>query len=142
MEEFQQGETSVRYMMFIKHPGDYDVKNVPPALFGAMGQFVEEEINKGVFVDGAGLQPLSKATRVSLASGQIKVMDGPSARPRRSSAATRCASAKATRKRSISPGGSWSFTGFTGPSSVAKRRSVRSRTPVASHRRFPARPIS
>jgi hypothetical protein len=77
MEEFQQRETSVRYMMFIKHPGDYDVKNVPPALFGAMGQFVEEEINKGVFVDGAGLQPLSKATRVSLASGQIKVMDGP-----------------------------------------------------------------
>jgi hypothetical protein len=69
--------TSVRFMMFIKHPGDYDVGNVPPALFGAMGEFVEENMKKGVFIDGAGLQPLAKATRVRLTGGKIDVTDGP-----------------------------------------------------------------
>jgi hypothetical protein len=67
----------MRYMMFIKHPDDYDVGMVPQSLFGAMGEFVGEQIRKGVFIDGAGLQPLAKATRVRLAGGKIKVTDGP-----------------------------------------------------------------
>jgi hypothetical protein len=67
----------MRYMMFIKHPGDYDVSKVPASLFGAMGAFVEEQVKKGAFIDGAGLQPLSKATRVRLSGGRITVTDGP-----------------------------------------------------------------
>jgi hypothetical protein len=67
----------MRFMMFIKHPGDYDVSKVPAALFGAMGKFVEENIKKGVIIDGAGLQPLAKAKRVRLARGKITVTDGP-----------------------------------------------------------------
>jgi hypothetical protein len=67
----------MRYMMLIKHPGDYDVGKVPASLFGAMGAFVEEQVKKGVFIDGAGLKPLSKATRVRLSGGKIKVTDGP-----------------------------------------------------------------
>ena len=67
----------MRYMMFIKHPGDYDPTAVPQALFGAMGEFVEEYAKKGVFIDGAGLQPLSKATRVRLSGGKLDVTDGP-----------------------------------------------------------------
>jgi hypothetical protein len=67
----------MRYMMFIKHPGDYDMSNVPEALFGAMGPFVEEHAKKGTFIDGAGLKPLSNATRVRLSKGKIKVTDGP-----------------------------------------------------------------
>jgi hypothetical protein len=67
----------MRYMMFIKHPSDYDPTAVPPALFGAMGEFIEEYAKKGVFIDGAGLQPLSQATRVALSGGKIKVTDGP-----------------------------------------------------------------
>jgi hypothetical protein len=67
----------MRYMMFIKHPGDYDIGEVPQALFGAMGEFVDEQIKNGMFIDGAGLKPLSKATRVRLSGGKIKVMDGP-----------------------------------------------------------------
>lgn len=67
----------MRYMMFIKHPGDYDPTAVPPALFGAMGEFVEEYAKKGVFIDGAGLQPLSRATRVRLSGGKLEVTDGP-----------------------------------------------------------------
>ncbi len=67
----------MRYMMLIKRPGDYDVSKVPQALFGAMGEFVEAQIKKGTFVDGAGLQPLSKATRVRISGGKIAVSDGP-----------------------------------------------------------------
>lgn len=67
----------MRYMMFIKHPADYDIADVPQALFGAMGEFVEESAKKGLFIDGAGLKPLSSATRVRLSGGKIKVTDGP-----------------------------------------------------------------
>jgi hypothetical protein len=77
LKVLQREEDSLRFMMFIKHPGDYDVSKVPPALFGAMGEFVEEHAKKGIFVDGAGLQPLTKATRVRLAGGKIEVRDGP-----------------------------------------------------------------
>jgi hypothetical protein len=72
----------MRYMMFIKHPGDYDMSNVPPALFGAMGEFVQEYASKGVFIDGAGLKPLAKATRIRLAKGKLEVKDGPFAEAR------------------------------------------------------------
>jgi hypothetical protein len=64
-------------MMFIKHPTDYDPTKIPPAMFGPMGEFVSENMQKGVFVDGAGLQPLAKGTRVRLSGGKIKITDGP-----------------------------------------------------------------
>ena len=67
----------MRYMMFIKHPADYDVSDVPPALFPAMGELVEEYTTNGMLIDGAGLQPLAKGTRVRVAGGKITVTDGP-----------------------------------------------------------------
>jgi hypothetical protein len=67
----------MRFMMFIKHPGDYNFKDVPEALINAMGPYVESEMKKGRFIDGAGLKPLSHATRVRLSKGKIKVTDGP-----------------------------------------------------------------
>jgi hypothetical protein len=67
----------MKFMMFIKHPGDYDIKDVPPALFEAMGEFVQDSATKGMFLDGAGLKPLKHATRVRLTGGKIKVTDGP-----------------------------------------------------------------
>lgn len=67
----------MRYMMFIKHFSDYGDTEAPPALYEAMGEFVEEQIKSGVFIDGAGLQPLAKGTRVRLANGEISVTDGP-----------------------------------------------------------------
>ena len=67
----------MKFMMLIKHPGDYDIKDVPPSLFEAMGEFVEDSANKGMFIDGAGLKPLKNATRVRLSGGKIKVTDGP-----------------------------------------------------------------
>lgn len=67
----------MRYMMFIKHPRDYGDSEPPPSLYEAMGAFVEEQVESGAFIDGAGLQPLAKGTRVRLAGGQISVTDGP-----------------------------------------------------------------
>jgi hypothetical protein len=67
----------MRVMMLIKHPRDYDIKNVPPSLFPAMGAFVQEQIDKGVMLDGAGLQPLTKATRIRIENGKLRVTDGP-----------------------------------------------------------------
>lgn len=67
----------MRYMMFIKHPEDYEGLTPPQALYDAMDEFVGEQMRKGVFIDGAGLQPLAKATRVRLAGGKLTVTDGP-----------------------------------------------------------------
>ena len=72
----------MRFMMFIKHPADYAGSNPPQALYDAMGEFVGEQMRRGVFIDGAGLQPLAKATRVRLAGGKISVTDGPFAEAR------------------------------------------------------------
>ncbi len=67
----------MRYIMFIKHPGDYDISEVPPALFEAMGPFVEKYAQNGMFVDGAGLKPLRNATQVRITGGKLAVTDGP-----------------------------------------------------------------
>ena len=67
----------MKFMMFIKHHGDYDPADTPEALYGAMGEFIEGYAEKGVFLDGAGLQPMTEATRVELAGGEIRVTDGP-----------------------------------------------------------------
>jgi hypothetical protein len=67
----------MRFMMFVKHPEDYDMSQVPPALFGPMGEFVMENMKSGKVIDGAGLKPLAKGTRVRIDGGKIKVTDGP-----------------------------------------------------------------
>lgn len=67
----------MRYMMFIKHTKDYANVQVPPGLFEAMGKFVQETIDKGQFVGGAGLQPTAAGHRVTLKQGKITVTDGP-----------------------------------------------------------------
>ena len=68
----------MKFMLFIKHLRDYgSVEPPPPAMFEAMGDFVGEAMKNGVMIDGAGLQPLAKGTRVRLANGEISVTDGP-----------------------------------------------------------------
>ena len=67
----------MRYMMFIKHPRDYQGIQVPPSLYKAMDAFIADAAKKGQFVSGAGLQPTAAGTRVKLSGGRITVTDGP-----------------------------------------------------------------
>jgi hypothetical protein len=67
----------MRYMMFIKHPGDYRNSDVPASLYEAMGKFIDEAARAGTFVGGAGLQPSSTGMRIKLKGGSITVTDGP-----------------------------------------------------------------
>ena len=72
----------MRYMMFIKHSGDYKMEDVPQSLFAAMGEFVEESMKNGSLIDTAGLQPMAKGKRVRLSGGKLTVIDGPFAETR------------------------------------------------------------
>ena len=67
----------MKYMMLIKHPQDYGDEKPPQALYAAMAEFIDEYAKKGIFLDGAGLQPLAKGARVRLSKGKITVTDGP-----------------------------------------------------------------
>src|SRR5215472_12281874 len=76
------GGNSMRYMMFIKHTENFKMEDVPQALFGAMGKFVEESMKNGSIIDTAGLQPTAKGKRVRLSGGKLTVTDGPFAESR------------------------------------------------------------
>lgn len=67
----------MRFMMMIKHPKDYGDLQVPPALYEAMGAFMQEYAQSGQFLDGGGLLPLAQGAQVKLARGKITVLDGP-----------------------------------------------------------------
>lgn len=67
----------MRFMTLIKHHGDYDPTQVPPALYEAMGPFVQEQMERGAMIDGAGLQPLKFGKQVHLKAGKVVVVDGP-----------------------------------------------------------------
>ena len=67
----------MRYIAFIKHTKDYRGIKPPPALIEAMGKFVGENLEKGKFVDGAGLQSTHRAKKIQLRNGQLRVVDGP-----------------------------------------------------------------
>ena len=75
-------------MMFIKHTEDYRNKEVPPALYEAMGEFVGAGFKSGVIIDTAGLKPTGDGSRVRLSGRKITVTDGPFVEPRKSLAAT------------------------------------------------------
>jgi hypothetical protein len=67
----------MRYLINVIHEGELDESIVPSELHEAMGVFVSKLAADGVLVDGAGLEPTDKATRVTLSGGDVKVVDGP-----------------------------------------------------------------
>src|SRR4029450_4765904 len=69
--------TTMRYMMFIKHTEDYRNKAAPPAPYEAMGEFVGPGMKSGAIIDTAGLKPTADASRVKLKGRTITVTDGP-----------------------------------------------------------------
>src|SRR5262249_17734705 len=62
---------------FIRHTEDYRNKQVPAALYEAMGEFVQAGFKSGVLIDTNGLKPTTDAHRVQLRGRKITVTDGP-----------------------------------------------------------------
>ena len=48
-----------------------------PELIEAMNQLADREIKAGRMIDMGGLMPLATGARVSIADGQLSVLDGP-----------------------------------------------------------------
>ncbi|MDB5705131.1 MAG: hypothetical protein JWN66_2247 [Sphingomonas bacterium] len=48
-----------------------------PELMEAMGKLADREIKAGRMLDMGGLMPLATGARVSIAGGQVSVVDGP-----------------------------------------------------------------
>jgi hypothetical protein len=66
-----------RYMMLITHSDDLRSESVPQSLHAEMGEFVTENLRKGVLIDTNGLRPTSEATRVRQSRRKLTVTDGP-----------------------------------------------------------------
>ena len=67
----------MKFLMMIKHKEGYRREDVPEGLMEAMGQFVGENLKKGVLLDTAGLKPTRDGFRVRLERGTLSVTDGP-----------------------------------------------------------------
>jgi hypothetical protein len=65
----------MKFMTIVK--GNENAGVPPKALFDAIDKLMADQIKSGVFVDAGGLEPTSKAARVRISSGKIKVTDGP-----------------------------------------------------------------
>ena len=66
-----------RYMLFITHSESVRSDDVPASLNDAMGEFVTENMKRGILLDTAGLRPTAEGTRVRSSGGKLKVTDGP-----------------------------------------------------------------
>jgi hypothetical protein len=66
-----------RYMMLITHGESLRTEDVPQGLLAEMGEFVSENMKKGVLIDTHGLRPTSEAVRVRQSRRKITVTDGP-----------------------------------------------------------------
>jgi hypothetical protein len=65
----------MRFMMLVKHGEN---SGAPPKEFmEAMARLGEEAVKAGTMVVSGGLAPTAVSTRVRLAKGQIKAIDGP-----------------------------------------------------------------
>jgi hypothetical protein len=73
----------MRFMILVKASADSEAGIMPSEeLITAMGNFNEELVKAGVLIDGNGLHPSSKGTRVHFSGDKRTVIDGPSSRPR------------------------------------------------------------
>jgi hypothetical protein len=68
----------MRFMIILKADANSEAGVMPSEeLLAAMGQFNEEMVNAGVFLDGEGLHPSSKGARVRFSGSERTVIDGP-----------------------------------------------------------------
>jgi hypothetical protein len=68
----------MRVMVIIKANADSEAGVMPSEkILADMGKFNEELVNAGIFVEGEGLHPTSKAKRIKFSQGKRLVTDGP-----------------------------------------------------------------
>jgi len=73
----------MRVMVIIKANADSEAGVMPSEkILAEMGKFNEELVNAGIFVEGEGLHPTSKAKRIKFSQGKRLVTDGPFAETR------------------------------------------------------------
>jgi len=67
----------MRYFMSIIPPADLKPEQVPQGLMDAMGPWMEKNLASGALVSTGGLKPDSEGKRLSGATGEISITDGP-----------------------------------------------------------------
>jgi hypothetical protein len=68
----------MRFMIIVKASQDSEAGVMPSEeLMTAMGNYNEELVKAGIFVEGDGLQPSSKGARVRFSGDKRTVIDGP-----------------------------------------------------------------
>jgi hypothetical protein len=68
----------MKYLTFVRHIEAHRERGgPPPALFQAMGEFVQRSRANGTLVDTGGLMPSKDGFRIRLAGGKMTVIDGP-----------------------------------------------------------------
>ncbi len=68
----------MRFMMIVKATSKSEAGVMPTdALIAAMGRYNEELMKAGALLEGAGLQPSSKAARIKYSGAKQTVVDGP-----------------------------------------------------------------
>ncbi len=65
----------MRFMMLVKHAENQGPP--PKELMEAIGKLAEEDSKTGKILSSGGLSPTAQSTRVRVAGGQLKVIDGP-----------------------------------------------------------------
>jgi hypothetical protein len=70
-------ESTMKYLMLVKHSESVRTQDVPQSLHEAMGEFVNQGFQSGVLKDTAGLKETRYAHRIRQAGGKLKVTDGP-----------------------------------------------------------------
>jgi hypothetical protein len=68
----------MKFMMIVKASKDSEAGKMPSEeLLSVMGKYNEELMKAGVLLDGAGLHPSSKGTRIKFSGGKRTIIDGP-----------------------------------------------------------------
>jgi len=68
----------MRFMIIVKASQDSEAGVMPgKELLTAMGNYNEELVKAGIMIDGEGLHPTSKGTRVRFSGDKRTVIDGP-----------------------------------------------------------------
>ena len=66
----------MKYLTFIRYAESLRELDPPQDLMVAVGEFIQQSLNRGVLLDSGGLMPIKDAVRVRLSAGRITVTDG------------------------------------------------------------------